>query len=403
MDKVINVLKYVLYVFLVGCIGMIIWLCLYFALGWNKYTSITTNYVDKMTYVSEDTKYFIDINYLSNSNNNGKESFETTLNYYTDTALPEQNEDGTFKTDKYVYSSGIQFDGGFQYNVGGKTAWGSAMYDVKGHYQFYTVEPTNCYYYNIDNTVDTAFKSTNQLNNMNSWIYDLDGDLCQIKSVRTESMGTTNFIFSERRVCNINYCLLTLYESVKTLEDGIHIITFDLSRFFNIYMYNTNTGKFDISAKGGEEWTFVKVRINKDSNGLVDADQSMFKSFMGKPDWSLYDTTDSDYWQIDNVYNLTLKQLTFVYENGGYYLKVQDNVLSFLEGFDNMYFKLSLDLDKIYLGSEPLEIQGFSKNAFGELELAEISLTSESDRTFKVYDELLPITVTDNILLEVVA
>ena len=68
-----------------------------------------------------------------------------------------------------------------------------------------------------------------------------------------------------------------------------------------------------------------------------------------------------------------------------------------------MYFKLSLDLDQIYLGAEPLEIQGFSKNAFGNLEIAEISLTSESDRTFKVYDELLPITVTDNILLEVVA
>ncbi len=403
MEKVLTVLKYVLYVFLIGCVGMLIWLGLYFALGWSEYTSFTTNYLDKMTYVEEDSKYFIDINYLSNEKNNGIECFEAKLNYYTDTNLPEKNKDGTFNTDKYYYSSGIQFNGGYTYDSNYVLTNGGTKYGKTGWYRFHVIEPTNCFYYNTDNRSDTSFNATNELKDMNAWIYDIDGQLCLIKSELAQSLGTTFVLHSNQVVYDMNYCLLELYDAVKTLDDGIHIITFDLSKYFNILMYSQKTGQFDTPATGKKEWTFVKVKINKDSNGLVSAKQSIFNLFMGDPDWSAYEITDSSYWQIDNVYNLSLNQFTFVYENGGYYLKLQDNVISFLETFNNMYYKLSLDLDNIYLGSDTLDIKGFAKNAFGELNVAEISLTSNTVRTFQVYDPLLSITTTNTITLEVLS
>lgn len=45
---------------------------------------------------------------------NGQEVFEIKFNYYTDTRIPEQDENGNFDA-KYMYSTGAQFLGGIQY------------------------------------------------------------------------------------------------------------------------------------------------------------------------------------------------------------------------------------------------------------------------------------------------
>ena len=389
---------------LVFCLAADIWLFIYYAMGWNKHVSLTTNYVDDMTFTEEeDTQYFMELEYFSNKNNNGIENFSAKLNYYTDTSLPEQNEDGTFAESKYVYSSGIQFKNGFTYDIGADYTSGGKMYDKKGWYYFYTVEPTNCTYYNVDNQANTAFEAVNELKDQNKWVYDIDGQLCLIESAKSESLGSTNFLWSERRVCDINYCLLELYNSVKTLEDGKHILVFDLSRFFSIKMFNAETGKFDIEPTGNIEWTFVRILINKTSDGLVSANQTMFGSYMGEPKWTLYDMdTDQKYWQMDNIYYLNISDFTFEYSNNKNYLKLQTNTLKFLEDFENMQYIVSIDLDNIYLGSELLEIDGFAKGAFGALNIQSITLESDNELIFEVFDNL-NIIHSDNITLEVVA
>ncbi len=389
---------------LLCCLISIVWLCVYYLKGWNNNISLTTNYVDELNLIdSEDPEYFIDIEYFSNENNNGIENFSAKLNYYTDTKMPTYNEDGTFAEDKYYYSSGIQFKKGFTFSQGCDVAYNTKMYDrSKGWYQFYKVEPTNCYYYNIDNQTEDVFRATNKLEDQNKWVYDLDGQLCLIESCKTEDLKSGSFIFKNRRVCDINYCLLELYRSVKSLDEGIHVVSFDLSRFFNIKMFNTNTGKFDVKATGDVEWTFVKVRVNKSNNGFVSAEQSIFSSYQGNPDWTLYELGETDdYWQVDNIYHLNLSQMTFDYIEGKNYLRLQTSTLEFLETFDNMQFYLDLDLDNIYLNNEELYIDGFSENAFGTLNIVEIKLYSEQIRTFISNDSTLNIISSPTITLGV--
>ena len=399
-----KVIKGILVPVLIFCLAADIWLFIYYAFGWNKHFSLTTNYIDNMTFVEEeDPQYFMELEYFSNANNNGIENFSAKLNYYTDTTIPEQNEDGTFVESKYTYSSGIQFKNGFEYNVGASYTSGGTMYDKKGWFYFYTVEPTNCYYYNIDNQAETAYRAVSELQDQNKWVYDIDSKLCLIESSKTESLGTTNFLWSERRVCDINYCLLDLYNSIKSLEDGKHILSFDLSRFFSVKMFNSETGKFDISPTGNEEWTFVRVLINKTSDGLVSAEQTMFSSYMGKPEWTLYETNnDQKYWQMDNIYYLDISDFTFEYSNNANYLKLQANTLEFLEKFDNMQYVISIDLDNIYLNNQQLEIEGFAKCAFGELNIQSITLEGTQEQTFKVYENYNFIC-PNNITVEVVA
>ena len=67
-----------------------------------------------------------------------------------------------------------------------------------------------------------------------------------------------------------------------------------------------------------------------------------------------------------------------------------------------MQYIVSIDLDNIYLGSELIEIDGFAKGAFGTLNVQSITLESDNELVFEVFDNL-NIIHSDNITLEVVA
>lgn len=395
MSKFKTILACILTPILLCCLAIDIWLFIYYAFGWNNHYSLTTNYIDDMSYVTDtESKYFMNIEYFSNENKNGIENFSAMLNYYTDTTLPEKDENGNFITDKYYYSSGIQFKNGFEYSI-------DTSFTTSPWYQYYYCVPKNCIYYNVDNQADTTFKATNNLSDQDHWVYDIDGQLCLIKSGKREPLNSTYFLWSEQQWCDINYALLKIYNSCKTLDDGEHILSLDLSEFFHIVMWNEETQKFDIEANSTDEWTFVKVHIKKSSDGFVSASQSMFKAYQGDTKWSLYEiSSDGDYWQIDNIYNLKLEQFTFVYENKGYYLKLQDSVINFFKEFKNIRFELSIDLDNIYLGSETIKIDGFAQNAFGGLNVTKIVLDSNNNLTFKTYDKTLNIIHPDNISIE---
>lgn len=360
------------------CLILNCWLMFYYMFLKDDFT-LTTAYIDEMAY-SEEEKFFIEVNYYPNM-------YEVKINCYTDTDIPEKQEDGSYGT-KYTYSYGVQFDGGYQY----KRELDSNYFS----YDYYYNKMINCYYYNTtDNGV--SYTAISKLPEKNHWVYDVDGQLCLIKEIgkKTES----NFLWVKQgNIYDTALMLQDLYKSVKSLEDGERVIAFDLSKYYTVSLYDGNSfpsDKFTTS----EEYVFVNIKVNKSSSTFVSAEQSFFKSFKGNPNWSLYDIENVNYWRSLHEYNLTIKDFTFVYENNGYYLKLRDDVINFLTVFNNMKYYVSIDLDNIYLGSEKIQVDGFTEKPFGNLSLSSITLQTQENKTFKVYSDYT-IICPDNLTIE---
>lgn len=65
-------------------------------------------------------------------------------------------------------------------------------------------------------------------------------------------------------------------------------------------------------------------------------------------------------------------------------LKLQNNAIDFLKEFKNMSYNVSIDLDNIYFGNEKINVEGFSKNAFGNLTIENLTLESEENIDFNL-------------------
>ncbi len=348
------------------CLGLACWLMYYLMFLKDNFT-LTTAYIDEMAY-SKEEKYFIEVNYFPNM-------FEAKINYYTDVEIPQEDENGNLPS-KYTYSTGVQFDGGYQYEKARESNWIS--------YKTYYNKMKNCTYYNTTDN-GTSYTAITKLSDQNHWVYDVGGQLCKIEEKGDIEQGKVLWVSKKYRF-DTALMLQDLYKSVKSLEDGTRVVVFDLSKYYKITLYNENTGKFDQDIdKTTETLIFVNIKVNKSSNQFVSANQSMFGKFKGDPNWTKYDFDKLDYWRARNEYNLNISDFTFVYENGGYYLKLQSVVADYLSPFVDMKYIVIIDLDKIYLGNDTIEVKGFTKNCFGSLGIDEINLTSSAKRSFEAY------------------
>lgn len=373
-----------LIVVLLLCLGLDCWLMYYHMFLKDNFT-LTTAYVDDMAY-SKEEKFFIECKYFPNM-------FEAKLNYYTDTNIPEYDEETKSYGSKYTYSSGVQFDGGYQAESIFK---GTGAFGWADSYRYN--EMINCTYYNTTDS-GTSFTAIKELSDQDKWVYDIDGKLVLIKERGYIKYGTNTLGYSKYQHYGISLMFQDLYNSIKSLEDGVRVVTFDLSNYFTFAEYNTASGKFEEEVHETKEtWMFINVKVTKSSNDFVSARESMFGMFKGDANWSLYDLASIDYWRARNEYNIGISSFTFVYENGGYYLKLQQSEADFLSAFTNMKYVVTIDLDNIYLGSQTINVAGFAEKAFGTLGIEEINLTSEIERDFNVYSNY-NINCPDNITI----
>lgn len=379
-------LKWYLPIFLI-CLALNLWGFYYYMFLANN-VSVTTSYVGKMAYTEED-KFFINVDYWSNENNNGVENFSVRLDYYTDTDIPQKQEDGSYGK-KYTYSTGVQFKNGCNY---------SYLCDTNYFTYAYTkYKLIDCYYYNSDN--DDSFYATNSLKDMNHWVYDLKGQLCLIEEKGSVQEDQALWV-KQGTVYDTSLLITELYKVVKSLDDGEQIITLDLSKYYNIYLYDTNAKKFDKGSPATtDNYVFLNCYVNKSRDGLVSASQSMFGAYMGKTDWSLYDFESTNYWKAISDYDLTIEDCTVLKHDDGYYLKLQSECIDYIKEFKNIYIRLTVDLDNIYLVKDKLEVKGLDKTAFGDAKVNELVLKSATERTFKVYDNNLTIVKPDNIKVD---
>jgi len=386
MSKGKKILTAVLVPIMLVCLFCDMWL-LWYEMFLKDNFSLTTAYVDDMSY-SEDEKFFIEVQYYPNM-------FEAKINYYTDTNIPEYDEVTQSYGEKYTFSSGVQFDGGYQAeSVGTKTGF-------LGCGNFYRENVMkNCTYYNTDQN-GTSYVAIAELADQDKWVYDIGGELVLLTSKGNVKYGANGLGYPKYLNYNMSLALQDLYSAVESLEDGKRVVTFDMSEYFNFTMYDEETGRFEEEIHETKEtWMFINIYVNKHSTDFVSSEQSIFGQFMGEADWSLYDLTKADYWRARHEYNLTIKDFTFVYSNNTYHLKLKQSVIDYLSEFDNMQYIVTIDLDNIYFGSEKIDIVGFTDKPFGSLGIDTINLTTAETRAFEVFDNY-NIVCPDNLTITI--
>lgn len=345
-------------------------------------TAVKTNFVNNATY-AEDDVYFMEINIYDNV-------VEWKWNYYVDTSLPEKNEDGTYDT-KYMFSTGVQFySQDVNENFEAYADNGVILTDI-----YVKMGAKNCTYYSNDGSETAYVSGGTNIANQNKWIWDVGGELCLI-----EAKGDVKFAgalwISGYEVFDTTKLMFENWESALTCENGLSIRTFDFSRYYTLKTFNSETGKFDVPVtdeKILKEWTFVNVKVTKSSNKMISASQSLFNSYKGDSDWQADGTEDKQtYWMDETVYHLDNNDLTYTKTDDGYYLSLKSACEKYLSEFKNVYFVLDVNLDEF---EEILNIKGLAENAFGDVEINEINISSSEKRDFIVYDEDLNIKTTN--------
>ena len=361
------------------CFALMLWY-VYYLMFLSDDFFISTAYLDEATY-SDEEKYFIEINYFNNEKGNGVEAFEIKLNFYTDAHLPEQNEDGSYDT-KTMYSSGFQSIGGLSYSFNEDTSLDAVFTGHDEHY--YKIK--DGYYYDTEMGA-TSFGSLRgeKITDRDKFIYDINGELCL---VQTQGLTYThnNAWVKQYTAHDVSYFLTSIYETVKSLDSGEQIFVIDLSDYFFVTLQNEN-GSFDTeNHTSDEQFLFTNIKVNISDNGLISSEQSMFGIVMNDASWTLDNTGRDEYWQTETSYYLENTDLTVSYKDGGFYATLKTSVVYYMSPFRNLNLIVNIDLDNFVINGQKIELRGLAENAFADLEISKINLTSTTQRDFYVYD-----------------
>lgn len=348
---------------------LLFWLMYYYMFLANVQTS-STAYLDKATYSDED-KYFVEVSAFDNS-------FEIIINYYTDTDLPEKDEEGKFGT-KVMYSTGAQFIDGVQWKKYCSTnQWNSFF---KGSC-LEKVQLKNGYYYDTEMGGQSFASLKYQgITNQNNWIWDIKGELCRIKTknadekkVDRHSLWVTHYNYFDT-----SFFIQALSDTVKSVEAGDHIFYLDLSQYFFVTLGT------DIKEKPTDDknYLYIPIKVTKNNGRMTTARQSLFGRVKNDPNWTLNSKPAESYWKNAYNYDLTLKDFNVVFENGGYYLKLKADCEIYLKNFEDLILTIEIDLDSVKVGSMNVDIAGFSENLY-QFELYKLILHSEKSRTFEL-------------------
>ena len=345
--------------------------------------ALHTNFVDDATY-SDDETFFMEIQIFENV-------VEWKWNYYVDTSLPEQNEDGSYDN-KFLFSTGVQFySQDISDNIVAKNDFVGFIIGV--HTESFNIQ--NCTFYSNDGQ-DTAYISggTN-LANQDKWIFDVGGELCAINQIGTVYEGT-DMSGWHYKVYDAARLIAENWESAMSCENGTSVRMFDFSRYFTL-LYQNENGQFTQPVQDEnilEEWTFMNVKVTKYTTEMISASQSLFGSYKGDSEWQADGSENSQtYWTDETVYHIDNDDLRYTVGENGYNLSLKPSCETYLSEFSDLYIVLDIDLDEF---ESVLNIQGFTENPFGEIEVDEINLTSDTQRDFIVYDRTLKIN-TENV------
>ena len=364
-------------------IGAILSAIMLVAVGVMAYTShwmrnatfftIDTTYVDSLTYAPSET-FFVEVNYYTNALNNGKRVFEVRMNQYTSVQL---TGDGFTKN---VWSHGLQMRGDSWFRVNHRsTSRGffsgnrvDYWVDLTGDHSFYNS-------FDLGHGWQPYHLVTSPLRVQNEWLLDFAGELGAVRprgmqrfdTTRSRNLLGTNDIFGRNDHhywrYDVNYFLVNLRNATLSQPWGSGVVVMDLSRWFNAYSFDHNTGWFDRPwHRNDVRRMFVNVRFNVSPHGMVVAEQSMFGMVGVDRNFSYDGRQPQRYSRVTSAFTLTINDFEFLNVGGNYYLgRIRQERIDWLNTFRNLSVFIDIDLSHPALAHRTL--LGLYRNPFGNL------------------------------------
>lgn len=418
------------------CLVFLALICTLLSLGYVYYhffvndITIGVNYIDnqvgldiedKIKYedITEEEKqeledrYFIEVNYYSNSKENGIELQELKLNYFTDYKLLSNG----------YRSTGMQYLGNYQ----GKPL---DTWDGNSEVKFQVFGDKNRYYGTSDesvrianNYVDSSFYYYDSINGIS-----FNGVTNKNGSIATELKRSTGFIvkiggkpyeikldkYFDKDVGDVRnifgigwkvaekynryyYTYGSLFQSclqatkIQSAGDGTYYVTVDLSNFFSIRAFDQETGKYKSDDVTDIIKTYSVMKFTYHENGARNSTQSMFGIIANSSKYDVEDTNiDTTYWQERMLYTLDENDFTYRYSDiyDGYFISLNMDTKNLFANMPRAKVNVDIDLQSQYLLDNNINIVGIDYNGFENFEIDTLSIIGE-EQTFYILEKSL--------------
>lgn len=329
-----------------------------------------TGYINAMTDEKDETFFFIEANYYTNDAGTGKECFEVNFKGFTDEYL------------QTTYAVGTQSEGKPEFKKQHK------CYVFLGQNNDWYVQDGK--YYNYDTSEDQSFGDVTGIGAKSTWVVNLGTKeepkpaLLKINDNPWElerQEGIWSYL-----IRNDVFCLeKRLYDSFGSVGYGHYNLNMDLSKYFDIYLYNSETKKWSDTPTTDKQYVYIQVLLHKYENGLISAKQSLFNAYLGDPNYTV--TESADYWKNTAQYVLTERDFEYTAVSASdltYKAKIKSEAVEFLSLFYNLDIIVNINLDSTYLANNSIILVGLSEKPFDNLNIKEVNITSNSPTTLEV-------------------
>lgn len=385
----------------------VISVCVSLAFGYyhffNKDTTIGVNNIndqlavdikkkDEMTEEEIDEfeqRWFMEVNYFSNSKNNGVQIQELKYNYFT----------GYDLTENQYRSTGMQFMGDFATYITYVNSEDEANRKVLDEFYYYdtTLGANYSGYKGQYGSVSTT------LNRDQQFIIKIDDKPYSIQltgqydTISYETSGWWIFK-STKKITTRTYfdygdVFDCVFSSIESCDKGFgdYYLVIDLSQYFTIREYDIESQKFKADDVSDIIKNYAVVKIHYDENGLVNSNQSIFGSVMCNPNYGITDDNiNTIYWQERMVYTLNEDDFTYRYSEiyDGYFVSLNMATKKLFTDMPRAKVNINIDLKSQYLVDNKINIVGIDYNGFENFEIDTLTITGNK-QTFYMLDKAL--------------
>lgn len=389
-QKILVIITAVITVF---CVGICSWYA-YIQFFYPEKIITNTYEVGLQETTSGEARPFIEVQYFTNENKNGLETFEIKFNY-----LLDENQEEFFSQGLQFVADSINTNINFEYLVdssqtqgelmGGSAGWytGSRQYAYFGSYR--TAEGSSIFNYMSQDDYENTSISTNPLSTDSAFRIQLGEDLFLMKFKGAEiEKNELSFQSSEKAdykfflifgydIINNYYTYADpyffsylIFNSMDSVANGTnHNMIFEFGDLFNYYLYDENSNSYsnteyeNMDSVLQQMQSYYSIKITKSADGLRDSDESLFKTVKGNSGFNLNgDYSSGDYFTGESIFTADIYDFDFVkLLNDSYVLKFKNSFIETYKNFKNMKLNIEINLD--ILKNLNIQFAGFADDS----------------------------------------
>lgn len=377
--KVPKTLIVILSILFCLCVGVDGWYYYIWKFAPDKIVSNTYE-LGLQTTVNDDTKYFIELDYMSNANKNGLEKLDIKFNYMLD----EKQEAFYSQGLQYVANS-VDDNISFEYCADASQTKGIYLNTTPGWFSggdnwawwgsYRVNKDATMYNYASGDDYKTTTLSTNPLSLETKFKIQIGDDLFLMKFRNEDTeMTSENFQYQVpggyhyyvvygRKDYNwyyayydYSYFAKLMYEVAKSITPGTNKpIVFEFGDLFDYYIYDAEKGQYsDTRYENCDSviqymQSYYSIKVNVSENGAQKASDSIFNSLHGSNTYNLLgDYSSDDYFIGRTVITTSIYDFDFVnIVDNRYAIKLRDEFVSYYSQFSKIYLNVEIDLDRL--------------------------------------------------------